>query len=127
MSTQHFENKLVVGSGLRPRICAAIARRFSINGAPRRFTIRSLLALAIVSPTVALADPENDKRAQLVAHGKYIVEHVGMCEDCHSPRDSHGNLVPGRSVSVLPLSHGPIFDGRVYYQLGNLTLGGKIA
>lgn len=108
MSTQHFEKKLVVGSGPRPRICAAIARRFSIKGAPRRLTIQRLLALAIVSPTVALADPGNDKQAQLAAHGKYIVEHVGMCEDCHSPRDSHGNLVPGQSLRGAPIPGAPM-------------------
>ncbi|MGE0042691.1 MAG: cytochrome c [Vicinamibacterales bacterium] len=27
-------------------------------------------------------------------HGKYIVEHVAMCIECHSGRDARGNIVP---------------------------------
>ncbi len=28
-------------------------------------------------------------------HGRYIVERVAMCFECHSTRDAQGNIVPG--------------------------------
>jgi mono/diheme cytochrome c family protein len=27
-------------------------------------------------------------------HGRYLVEQVGMCWDCHSPRDQQGQIIP---------------------------------
>jgi mono/diheme cytochrome c family protein len=30
-----------------------------------------------------------------VEHGRYLVERVVMCAECHSTRDSAGNIVPG--------------------------------
>jgi mono/diheme cytochrome c family protein len=34
-------------------------------------------------------------RAELVKHGEYLVSSVGMCGDCHTPRDAKGK--PDRS------------------------------
>jgi hypothetical protein len=31
-----------------------------------------------------------------VEHGRYIVERVAMCFECHSPRDEKGNLLQGQ-------------------------------
>jgi len=28
-----------------------------------------------------------------IEHGKYLVERVGMCGDCHSPRNERGEFV----------------------------------
>ena len=30
-----------------------------------------------------------------VEHGRYLVESVAMCGECHSTRDQAGNIVPG--------------------------------
>ncbi len=42
-----------------------------------------------------------------VEHGRYIVERVAMCFECHSPRDENGNLIEsekylGGAVPVRP-------------------------
>lgn len=42
-----------------------------------------------------------------VAHGKYIVEGVAMCANCHTPRDNEGRLernhwLQGASLWILP-------------------------
>ncbi|HUA57916.1 MAG TPA: c-type cytochrome [Verrucomicrobiae bacterium] len=38
-----------------------------------------------------------------VARGKYIVENVVMCEQCHTPRDEQGNPDRGRWLMGGPL------------------------
>ncbi len=37
-----------------------------------------------------------------VARGKYIVENVAMCPQCHTPRDSNGALDPSRPLDGAP-------------------------
>lgn len=39
---------------------------------------------------------DGGSRADLIAHGEYIVHHVAMCIKCHSPTDENGEVVPGR-------------------------------
>ncbi|HYL94616.1 MAG TPA: c-type cytochrome [Terriglobales bacterium] len=50
--------------------------------------------------TVAAPDPSN-----AVAYGKYLVTAVGVCGDCHTPRDQHG-----QSIAGMYLAGGNIFD-----------------
>jgi mono/diheme cytochrome c family protein len=38
------------------------------------------------------------------ARGRYLVEHVAMCGDCHSPRDDKGQFAAGRALTGSPLS-----------------------
>jgi mono/diheme cytochrome c family protein len=73
----------------------------------RRFTMQALLALMIASPTLAFSDSHVDRQEQLVAHGQYIVERVGMCADCHTPRDSQGKPLPGQSLHGAPIRFTP--------------------
>ncbi|MGB7438798.1 MAG: hypothetical protein WBR26_14455 [Candidatus Acidiferrum sp.] len=42
-----------------------------------------------------------------VARGKYLVENVAMCTECHTPRDERGNLEPeallqGAAIWITP-------------------------
>jgi len=77
------------------------------------------LALILSSTTLALAQsnkpqssnlPRQSKTASAapdVARGKYLVESVAVCGQCHTPRDSNGNLdrtrwLQGGSVPYLP-------------------------
>ncbi len=40
-------------------------------------------------------------------HGKYLVTRVGMCADCHSPRNERGEEVKGKSLQGAPLPFQP--------------------
>jgi len=54
-----------------------------------------LLATAVAvaaEPTTKPASKSKASPAQ-VARGKYLVEQVGMCADCHSPRDQKGEFI----------------------------------
>jgi|SRR5580658_1219688 mono/diheme cytochrome c family protein len=80
------------------------------------FLIFDAIALAVLTNgvTVALAQsnhaqPSTEKRgaAPNVARGKYLVEGVAVCGECHTPRDSSGNLdrarwLQGGSVPYMP-------------------------
>ena len=47
-----------------------------------------------------------------VARGKYLVEGVAMCGECHTPRDSSGNLDRSRWLQGSPVGWSPA-DGAV--------------
>ncbi len=43
-----------------------------------------------------------------IDHGRYLVEDVGMCEECHTPRDDSGNLdesrrLQGAAIWITPV------------------------
>jgi len=40
-------------------------------------------------------------------HGRYIVEHVAMCVECHSGRDDHGSIVESERFIGAPIPFGP--------------------
>jgi mono/diheme cytochrome c family protein len=42
-----------------------------------------------------------------VAHGKYLVERLGMCGDCHTPRDQKGQPIAGQTLRGAPLAFQP--------------------
>lgn len=50
----------------------------------------------------AAADP-----AAMAARGKYLVENVGLCADCHSPRGPGGVFDRGRWLQGAPLGFAP--------------------
>lgn len=41
-----------------------------------------------------------------VEHGRYIVHDVAMCVECHSPRDSRGNIIVGQEFYGAPVPVG---------------------
>jgi mono/diheme cytochrome c family protein len=58
-----------------------------------------------------------------VEHGRYLVLHVAMCVQCHSPRDDEGRILESRLLSGAPMpirpppwsedwaTHAPRIDG----------------
>jgi mono/diheme cytochrome c family protein len=45
-----------------------------------------------------------------VERGRYLVENVAMCEECHTPRDGGGNLdesrrLQGAPIWIMPVQH----------------------
>ena len=47
-----------------------------------------ILAAGLPCVTFAQSKPASDR-----AHGQYLVERVAMCVQCHSPRDTNGNVI----------------------------------
>lgn len=62
---------------------------------------RSLLlaVLCLSQPVVAQAQ---------VARGKYLVEQVALCGDCHTPRDTKGQLIAAQALHGAPVGVRPV-------------------
>ena len=78
------------------------------------FAVSAVIALALISSQVrvvcAQTKPPQSATASVapnVVRGKYLVESVAVCGQCHTPRDSDGNLdrtqwLQGAPVPWLP-------------------------
>jgi mono/diheme cytochrome c family protein len=60
-------------------------------------------ASAKSAPQKATSHQTND-----VARGKYLVEEVAMCGECHTPRDASGNLIEARDLQGAPTWIAPV-------------------
>jgi mono/diheme cytochrome c family protein len=49
--------------------------------------------------------PANDP--VLIGRGEYLVNQVGLCVDCHSPRDEKGSFLKGRHLLGSPIAFAP--------------------
>ena len=62
-----------------------------------------VVALLIVDGQLSAAPPAQD-----VARGKYLVEQVGICGDCHTPHDEKGEPVKAKWMKGAPTPFRPI-------------------
>ena len=69
-------------------------------------TIRLLLLPAFLLTTVALS-AQPDDRAALVDRGEYLVKAIGLCADCHAPRNERGEFVKAQWLMGAPLPFAP--------------------
>ena len=65
-------------------------------------------ALLLASAGLARTSPQSPAPAAQsiggnVEHGRYLVENVAMCVECHSPRDSQGNIIESRKFDGAPV------------------------
>jgi mono/diheme cytochrome c family protein len=63
---------------------------------------------AILLTTLACLALPTVGQAQSITRGKYIVERVGMCADCHTPRDGMGRLISDKPLAGAPIAFKPI-------------------
>jgi mono/diheme cytochrome c family protein len=54
-----------------------------------------------------LAFSQSAKNSQL-ERGRYLVQRVGMCGDCHTPRDEKGVPIAGRELGGAPIDFKPV-------------------
>lgn len=66
-------------------------------------------AVSLTFAQKAASQPPSEKKsgASEVARGKYLVESVAMCAQCHTPRDDKGNLDRSRWLQGSPLPYMP--------------------
>lgn len=67
----------------------------------------SVLVSAVASPSASafVEGPRPDHDS--VERGRYLVHNVGLCIDCHSPRDEQGAFVEGKHLTGSPLPFAP--------------------
>jgi hypothetical protein len=80
------------------------------------FSLAVVAALALISCGITAAFAQNSKALHAsektsaggdVARGKYLVESVAVCGQCHTPRDSSGNLDRTRWLQGGPVPYLP--------------------
>jgi mono/diheme cytochrome c family protein len=65
-----------------------------------------LFAGAVIASTKTpwqAASNSSSTNASQVKRGKYLVEEVARCTECHTPRDSQGNLDDSRALQGAPV------------------------
>lgn len=63
--------------------------------------------MLLTLPLTAAGQKPVSSPARLVARGKYLVDKVAMCGDCHSPRDEKGEFIPARLLQGTALDFQP--------------------
>lgn len=67
-------------------------------------------SLAALAATAADKSSVSATDRTLVERGKYLVNHVALCVDCHSPRDQRGAFVAGAELTGSPLGFAPTVE-----------------
>jgi mono/diheme cytochrome c family protein len=68
-----------------------------------------IIVMACGITLVAAGSPHSATgSAAKVARGKYLVDQVGMCEDCHTPRDERGSLITAKYLQGAPIGFKPV-------------------
>lgn len=65
------------------------------------------VSLVVVLFLAQVSFAQSNSSAQ-VARGKYLVQRVAMCGDCHTPRDDKGAPLPGKELAGAPLGFKPV-------------------
>jgi mono/diheme cytochrome c family protein len=81
--------------------------------------VACLAAVALLSRDTSAATPQavpaqkgtpaaSQAPEGLVARGQYLVDNIGMCSECHTPRDAEGNLdnrhyLQGAPIWIMPV------------------------
>jgi mono/diheme cytochrome c family protein len=79
----------------------------------RVLVISSLLCLAVAVSLSGQQPPAASQPAKVsgnVEHGRYLVENVIMCYECHSTRDPQGAIVPGTRFKGGPMPMRPSWN-----------------
>jgi mono/diheme cytochrome c family protein len=78
----------------------------SLNESARRPAAVLLTSLLLFSSALTNAQVPSKKQtagAELIGRGKYIVEYVALCVECHTPRDENGILKPSEYLKGAPI------------------------
>ena len=71
-------------------------------------SVYALAALAGSSEAPRVVDaPTTDQQLTSIERGRYLVHQVGLCIDCHSPRDGKGRWIPELHLTGSPLPFKP--------------------
>ncbi len=69
-----------------------------------------LAAILAAGAVWALVAPAQAAETAEVKRGRYLVEQVGMCADCHSARDQKGQIVKATNLQGAPIGFKPLME-----------------
>lgn len=94
---------------MRPGTTPDVACSEANLALPMKHFVSILLVASLVAIGTAFSaqapTPKPEARPN-VDHGRYLVNHVAMCVQCHTPRDSEGKLIASRLLhgDALPVA-----------------------
>jgi mono/diheme cytochrome c family protein len=65
------------------------------------------IALLFFAVAITASAQSKSSNSSQLGRGKYLVEQVGMCGDCHSPRNERGQFVKEQWLAGSPLGFKP--------------------
>lgn len=97
---------------------------------PSKFAISALSFALIFASTGSYPAQAQAKKAAAeaggdVTRGKYLVEGVAMCGQCHTPRDSEGNLDRSKWLQGAPVPWAPANAGAMGWPMLAPRIGGN--
>lgn len=69
----------------------------------------AVVASAFLNTVPSSAADQATSSSATLARGKYLVESVGLCSDCHSPRNPDGSFDMTRWLGGAPVAFTPAF------------------
>jgi cytochrome c len=116
-----------------PRPASAASGLGGLRGRGVRLAIASLVFFLAADLSVCVIQAQRTRNTSAragaertssdVARGKYLVENVAMCGQCHTPRDSSGALDQSRALEGAPVFMKPA-DGNADWPLTAPRIGG---
>ena len=79
----------------------------TLKSVPVQYLVAFILGVLIAATLARGETPASPPSDPLLARGRYLVERVGMCADCHSPRNAKGEFVRERALGGSPLGFTP--------------------
>jgi mono/diheme cytochrome c family protein len=77
----------------------------------KTFSVLLLAASAVVLLTASTATQSKESKESTptgnLEHGRYLVERVVMCAECHSPRDEKGDIIQDQRFEGAPIPFRP--------------------
>ena len=73
----------------------------------KRLAIAAGFAWLLIGILAGQSQRRMDPMATVVARGKYLVENVGMCGDCHTPHNEKGEPIKEQWLKGSPLAFKP--------------------
>jgi len=72
------------------------------------FGLGVVVCLAAGAAGAGPASGSSSAPEKVLRRGQYVVERVGMCADCHSPRDAQGLFVAEQALHGAPIGFKPL-------------------
>lgn len=73
-------------------------------GTPLKTTLPFFLViLALIIAGSAIRSSSANPASGKISHGRYLVENVAMCGQCHTPRDANGELILSHWLGGAPV------------------------
>lgn len=69
-----------------------------------------LAGLTVLGWTQTGAKPPISKSNPTIQRGKYLVTQIGLCQDCHTPRDQKGAYVQEKWLQGAPIMFNPAVE-----------------